>query len=137
MHPAGRFVFGTVQWLGGAIFGCGLLWDVMFLFVEITEEDLLRGYPQRVSTDGLRHLGGDLAFWISAGVFSFLFACLHLANPAENKLGIVMVLTADWSCASVFGVRETCGFRSAITPPGDRHFCLARRTGAFRVRTRF
>jgi hypothetical protein len=87
MHPAGRFDFGTVQWLGGAIFGYGLLWDVMFVFVEITEEDLLRGYPQRVSTDGLRHLGGDLAFWISAGVFRFSLRAFTWRTPPKTSLG--------------------------------------------------
>jgi CAAX protease family protein len=46
---------------------------------------------QRVTTDGLSTLPGSWSFWTSAVLFSILFSVAHLANPGENKFGLVMV----------------------------------------------
>jgi membrane protease YdiL (CAAX protease family) len=62
MHLFGWFDFGTVQLHSGEIVVYGLIWALMFLCVGITEEGILRGYVQRVTTDGLSTLPG-------AGVF--------------------------------------------------------------------
>jgi len=91
MHLAGWFDFGTLQLHGAAIVQDGLIWAVVFLFVGVTEEGMLRGYVQRVTTDGLSRLPQGWSFWSSALLFSLLFGAGHLGNPGENKFGIVMV----------------------------------------------
>jgi uncharacterized protein len=63
----------------------------MFLCVGISEEGVLRGYVQSVTTEGLSMLPRTWSFWASALLFSILFAAAHLANPGENKFGIIMV----------------------------------------------
>jgi uncharacterized protein len=91
MHVCGWFDYGTVQLHGAEIVAYGLVWALMFLCVGINEESMLRGYVQRVTTDGLSMLQGSWSFWTSAVLFSILFAAAHLANPGENKFGIVMI----------------------------------------------
>lgn len=91
MHLAGWFDFGTLQLRGGAIVTYGVSWAMVFLLVGITEEGVLRGYVQRVATDGLNRLPGGWSFWASALIFSVMFGAGHLSNPGENKFGIVMV----------------------------------------------
>jgi membrane protease YdiL (CAAX protease family) len=91
MHLGGWFDFGTLQLHGYDIVKYGVIWAVMFLCVGITEEGMLRGYVQRVTTDGLRRLPGGWSFWTSALLFSLLFGAGHLSNPGENKFGIFMV----------------------------------------------
>lgn len=91
MHLGGWFDFGTLQLHGAAIIGYGAIWALMFFFVGVTEEGMLRGYVQRVTTGGFSKLRGRWSFWAPAIVFSLMFGSLHLANPGENKFGIVMV----------------------------------------------
>jgi len=91
MHLGGWFDFGPMQLHGVAIVQDGLIWGLMFLCVGVTEEGLLRGYVQRVTTDGLSMLPTGWGFWTSAVLFSILFGAGHLANPGENKFGILMV----------------------------------------------
>jgi uncharacterized protein len=91
MHRAGWFDFGSIELHGVATVEYGVGWAVMFLFVGVTEEGVLRGYVQRVTTDGLNRLPGTWGFWLSAIIFSLMFGAGHLGNPGENKFGIVMV----------------------------------------------
>jgi len=91
MHLGGWFDFGTMQLHGVAIAEYGVIWLFMFLWVGITEEGMLRGYVQRVTTDGFSRLPGNCSFWTSALLFSLVFASGHLGNPGENKFGIIMV----------------------------------------------
>jgi len=91
MHLCGWFDFGTVQLQGFAIVKYGVIWGFMFLWVGFTEEGVLRGYVQRVATDGFSRLPGNWSFWAAALIFSLMFASGHLSNPGENKFGIVMV----------------------------------------------
>jgi len=91
MHVCGWFDYGTVQLRGSAIVAYGLVWAFLFLCVGVTEEGTLRGYVQRVTTDGLSRLPGGWRFWTSALLFSIIFAGGHLSNPGENKFGIVMI----------------------------------------------
>jgi membrane protease YdiL (CAAX protease family) len=91
MHWCGWFDYGTLELNGGAVIRYGLLWALAFLCVGISEEGVLRGYVQRVTTDGLSALPGSWSFWTSALVFSVIFAAGHLGNPGENKFGITMV----------------------------------------------
>ena len=91
MHLGGWFAFGAVELRGAAIVKYGLIWAAMFFLTGVTEEGLLRGYVQRVTTDGLCRLPRGWSFWVSALIFSILFGAGHLSNPGENKLGIFMV----------------------------------------------
>ncbi|HEY3930157.1 MAG TPA: CPBP family intramembrane glutamic endopeptidase [Candidatus Koribacter sp.] len=91
MHLCGWFDFGVLQLHGFEILKYGAIWAFMFLLVGLTEEGLLRGYLQRVTTDGLSFLPDGWGFWVAAVIFSTLFAAGHLGNPGENKFGIVMV----------------------------------------------
>jgi hypothetical protein len=91
MHLAGWFDFGTMQLHGADIVTYGAAWLAVFLCVGVTEEGVLRGYVQRVTTDGLARLPGGWSFWTSALIFSVVFGSGHIANPGENKFGIVMV----------------------------------------------
>jgi membrane protease YdiL (CAAX protease family) len=91
MHLGGWFDFGTVQLHGRDVLSYGASWAIVFLLVGITEEGVLRGYVQRVTTDGLSSLPGGWSFWTSALIFSVVFGAGHLSNPGENKFGIVMV----------------------------------------------
>jgi len=91
MHVCGWFDFGSMQTHGSAILEYGFIWALMFLCVGVTEEATLRGYPQRVTTDGLSVLRGGWSFWLSAVLFSVIFAAGHIRNPGENKFGIIMV----------------------------------------------
>jgi membrane protease YdiL (CAAX protease family) len=93
MHLCGWFDFGTVQLNGADALKFGSIWFVMFIFVGFTEEGLLRGYVQRVTTDGFSMMPGGWGFWTSAIIFSILFASGHLGNAGENKFGIFMVFT--------------------------------------------
>lgn len=91
MHLAGWFEFGAIELQGMAIVKYGAVWALMFFFTGVTEEGLLRGYVQRVTTDGLSRLPAGWSFWLSALIFSLMFAAGHLGNPGENKFGIFMV----------------------------------------------
>jgi uncharacterized protein len=84
MHLGGWFNFGSLALHGGDILRYGLFWGVFFLGTGFFEEGFLRGYPQRVLTNGM-------GFWPSALLLSILFAALHLGNSGENKFGIFMV----------------------------------------------
>lgn len=91
MHVCGWFDYGALQLHQGAIVAYGLIWVLVFLCVGVQEEGVLRGYVQRVTTNGLSMLPGAWSFWTSAALFSIVFAAGHIANPGENKFGIVMV----------------------------------------------
>jgi uncharacterized protein len=91
MHLGGWFDFGTVQLHGAAIVKYSVIWGLMFLCVGFTEEGMLRGYVQRVTTDGFCRLPHGWSFWTAALLFSLVFASGHLGNPGENKFGLVMV----------------------------------------------
>jgi membrane protease YdiL (CAAX protease family) len=56
-------------------------WGLMFLFVGIFEESLLRGYLQFT-------IGRGLGFWWSALGLSFLFGFIHGHNPGESPVGL-------------------------------------------------
>ena len=91
MHFCGWFDFGTIQLHGFEIVKYGAIWAFMFLLVGLGEEGMLRGYLQRITTDGLSFLPNGWGFWVAAVIYSALFAAGHLSNPGENKFGIVMV----------------------------------------------
>jgi membrane protease YdiL (CAAX protease family) len=84
MRLGGWFEFGPLALHGKDILSYGMYWGFFFLCTGFFEEGMLRGYPQRVLTNGM-------GFWPSAVLLSLLFAALHLGNPGENKFGIFMV----------------------------------------------
>lgn len=90
MHLGGWFDFGAIQLHGTAIVTYGAIWGLMFFCTGIAEEGILRGYVQRVTTDGLSRLG-SWSFWTSALIFSIVFGAGHISNPGENKFGVIMV----------------------------------------------
>ncbi len=91
MHLGGWFDFGTVELRGGAVLQYGTIWGLTFLCVGFTEEGVLRGYVQRVTTDGFSRLPNGWSFWSAALLFSVVFGAGHISNPGENKFGIIMV----------------------------------------------
>lgn len=84
MHLGGWFDFGQIALHDGAILRYGAFWTLFFLGAGFFEEGMLRGYSQRVLTNGM-------GFWPAAVVLSIPFACLHLGNSGENLLGILEV----------------------------------------------
>jgi uncharacterized protein len=84
MRAGGWFEFGPMVLHGGEILKWGALWGVFFVCVGFFEEGFLRGYPQRVLTNGM-------GFWPAALLLSVLFGALHLGNKGENGFGIFMV----------------------------------------------
>lgn len=84
MHLGGWFDFGSLALHGADILKYGAFWGFFFLCTGFFEEGFLRGYPQRVLTDGM-------GFWLTAFLLSVLFASLHLGNKGENGFGIFMV----------------------------------------------
>jgi hypothetical protein len=90
MHVCRWFDYGTVQLRGGAIVGYGLVWAFLFLCVGITEEGTLRGYVQRVTTDGLSRLPG-------AGVFGPLRCCSQSSLlPGIFRIPAQTNLASSW-----------------------------------------
>jgi membrane protease YdiL (CAAX protease family) len=84
MHFGGWFNFGALALHGGSILKYGFLWSLVFLLTGLFEESFLRGYPQRVLTNGMR-------FWPAAILLSAIFGAGHISNPGENYFGLVMV----------------------------------------------
>ena len=85
MHLGGWFDFGPMVLHGGDVLKYGALWGFLFLCTGIFEESFLRGYPQRVLTDGMK-------FWPAALVLSLLFSLVHITNSGENAFGLVMIV---------------------------------------------
>jgi membrane protease YdiL (CAAX protease family) len=56
-------------------------WAVVFLFVGLAEESLLRGYLQYTLTRGI-------GFWWAALLLSVAFGALHGHNPGESPIGL-------------------------------------------------
>ncbi len=85
MHLGGWFDFGNLALHGAAIVKYTALWGFLFLCTGIFEESFLRGYPQRVLTDGM-------GFWPAAIVLSVLFSLVHFTNSGENAFGLSMIV---------------------------------------------
>jgi len=58
-----------------------LEWAVVFIFVGIFEESLLRGYLQYTLTRGI-------GFWWAALILSTSFGMIHGTNPGESPVGL-------------------------------------------------
>jgi len=80
----GGFSFGELALRGPALWGYALLWGAVLLCVGLFEEFLFRGYAQFTLATGIE-------FWPAATALSAAFASLHLANPGEDKTGVLGV----------------------------------------------
>ncbi len=67
---------------GTAIVRYAAEWGLMFLFVGIFEESIMRGYLQFTFTRGV-------GFWWGALVMSFLFGFGHHTNAGESPIGLI------------------------------------------------
>ena len=85
------FYFGTLALHGVRAVEFAVFWGVFFLLVALVEEFLLRGYAQFTLARGI-------GFWPAAVVLSLLFAGLHLANPGENRIGILGIVVVGLFC---------------------------------------
>jgi membrane protease YdiL (CAAX protease family) len=74
----GRLLSGLTAWKYAAA------WALVFLFVGIFEESLLRGYLQYTMARGI-------GFWWAALLLSVAFAMLHTRNAGESPLGLLSV----------------------------------------------
>jgi membrane protease YdiL (CAAX protease family) len=80
LRLAGAFSFGDLALHGVAIWKCGAIWGVAFLFVGFFEEFSIRGYP-------LFTLATGIGFWPAALFWSFIFGLGHYFNHGETALG--------------------------------------------------
>jgi membrane protease YdiL (CAAX protease family) len=85
LRGAHAFYFGQVVLHGGRVVRFAAFWGVFFVVVGLTEEFAFRGYTQYT-------LAKRIGFWPAAGVFSLVFAAIHLRNPGETWVGLVGVV---------------------------------------------
>jgi membrane protease YdiL (CAAX protease family) len=83
LHGLHAFDFGTLALHGGQILYWAALWGLLFLFVGLFEEYLLRGYALHTLAEGI-------GFWPAAIVLAALFALGHATNTGETRIGLVM-----------------------------------------------
>lgn len=89
------FSFGSTELYGRQFLFYASGWGAYFLAVGLYEEFSFRGYPQFTLTTGM-------GFWPAAFLLSAVFALVHLANPAENFMGVLQVfVTALLLCLSL------------------------------------
>ncbi|MBV8673967.1 MAG: CPBP family intramembrane metalloprotease [Acidobacteriaceae bacterium] len=81
LWKAGLLAFEGQLLHGGEIWRYAALWGLVFLFVALFEESLLRGYLQFTLTRGI-------GFWWSALLLSFVFGFGHGSNPGESPVGL-------------------------------------------------
>ncbi|HTP70025.1 MAG TPA: type II CAAX endopeptidase family protein, partial [Dongiaceae bacterium] len=79
------FAFGRVVLHGMRLAKFTAFWAVMFLFVGLFEEFLLRGYSQFTLARGM-------GFWPAAIALSCAFGLIHLRNGGENWRGLLAVI---------------------------------------------
>lgn len=83
MRGLSVFYFGETMLHGVEILHFAALWALVFLFVGLFEEYLLRGYTLYTLADGI-------GYWPAAIILAVAFACLHAGNKGESRLGVVM-----------------------------------------------
>jgi membrane protease YdiL (CAAX protease family) len=82
LHTLHVFDFGSFSPINGKIFGWAILWAFVFLLVGFFEEYCFRGYFLYTLSDGI-------GFWPAAIIQAILFACIHMGNGGETKVGII------------------------------------------------
>lgn len=82
LHAMHVFYFGDISAFSARIFGWGLLWFFVFLFVGFLEEYSFRGYFLYTLADGI-------GFWPAAIIQAVLFARVHMGNGGETRIGVI------------------------------------------------
>jgi len=82
LYGAQCFRFGHLAVHGGRAVRFAVFWAVMFLFVGLFEEFLLRGYSQFTLARGM-------GFWPAAIALSCAFGLIHLRNGGEQWPGLL------------------------------------------------
>lgn len=82
LYGVRAFSFGHVVLHGVRIWKFAGFWAVMFVFVGLFEEFLLRGYSQFTLARGL-------GFWPAAILLSGMFGLIHLRNAGEQWIGLL------------------------------------------------
>jgi len=89
------FYFGGLVLHDGQIFYWAAIWGLFFILVALTEEYMLRGYALYTLAEGI-------GFWPAAVVLAALFALLHMRNPGESRIGILMTaFFAMFACVTL------------------------------------
>jgi membrane protease YdiL (CAAX protease family) len=83
LRGLGAFYFGTLALHGAEAVYWAALWGLVFLFVGLFEEYLLRGYTLYTLADGI-------GYWPAAIILAAVFAYGHSRNSDETQLGIIM-----------------------------------------------
>ncbi|HZD48563.1 MAG TPA: type II CAAX endopeptidase family protein [Silvibacterium sp.] len=81
LWKAGLLGFDELLLHGVLLWKYAVEWGLVFLFVGLFEESLLRGYLQFTLTRGI-------GFWWSALFLSFVFGFGHGSNPGESPVGL-------------------------------------------------
>jgi uncharacterized protein len=102
---AGGFSFGAAELGATEATRYGALYALGFLLVGLFEESAFRGYMQATLASGI-------GFWPAALILSVCFGFLHVHNPGEAKLGLVMV--AAFGLLAAFSLRRTGNIWFAI-----------------------
>ncbi|HZS26028.1 MAG TPA: type II CAAX endopeptidase family protein [Candidatus Angelobacter sp.] len=79
------YSFGSLELHGTSILIWGIEWGVVFLFVGLSEEYLLRGYALYTLAEGI-------GFWPAVIVLAVLFGIGHSGNPGETRIGLISVV---------------------------------------------
>jgi membrane protease YdiL (CAAX protease family) len=82
LRAFGVFTFGTLAVHGARALKFAVFYAVLFFFVGLTEEFLMRGYSQFTLAQGI-------GFWPAAVILSLAFGAVHLGNNGEAWIGIV------------------------------------------------
>jgi membrane protease YdiL (CAAX protease family) len=81
LWKAGLLGFDGQMLHGGTMLEYAAKWGLVFVFVALFEESLLRGYLQFTLTRGI-------GFWWGALLLSFLFGFSHGSNAGESPVGL-------------------------------------------------
>jgi membrane protease YdiL (CAAX protease family) len=99
------FSLGERALAGWDVARYGLSYAVGFTMLAFFEEFSYRGYLQATLTSGV-------GFWPAAVVLAIFFAAIHLYNPGETALGLIMV--ACFGLLAAFSLHRTGGIWLAI-----------------------
>jgi uncharacterized protein len=115
----GAFALGGLALDAGAAVRYGALYALGFLLVAFFEECTFRGYM-------LATLESGIGFWPAAIALSVWFGAVHVQNPGEAKVGVLMA--GCFGLLAAFSLRRTGNLWFAIGMHtawdwGETYFC--------------
>jgi uncharacterized protein len=115
----GGFALGGLALGAGAAVRYGALYALGFLLVALFEECAFRGYM-------LATLESGIGFWPAAIALSVWFGAVHVQNPGEAKVGVLMA--GCFGLLAAFSLRRTGDLWFAIGMHtawdwGETYFC--------------